>query len=506
MAFGTATLLVSGYFVWFLFTFSQYAFDDAYIHMRIARNLAYHGQPYYNLGEAVMGTSCHLWVALLATLFRLAGPQAGFVVILECLLVLGGLWIGTLILSERFSRLKSLALSALVIAVYLLNIGAGMMEMPLGIFLFLAATRAFQKDRSGLFGLASGLAMCVRYEFVIWTLLGACWAKDKRAFCRWASVPTSIIYGACLVFYKTVIPQPMIAKWAIFHWSTEATLRHFSFPSWKNTFGTPFFFVLSYQNVFDLRHLTAYACLLGVGCYVLWASQRRRIPAWAGLCMTFSIALAAFYLAKNAVLSPWYWPIILFPMGLAVASATEGRGTAIALLYVLATSGWWIDASRDAAALWTKRHELYSHESYNLRTTQYLRIGEDLQRKSPRESVCSAEIGGVGWTFRGKILDSLAFVSPEALRYYPSKLRGRWNWGKRAWELPLLPPLLVRDFRPDIVVVFPAYGSTFLEALGRPGFPPYRLMDRYVMFRDPRRTLWGHRFLEVYRLENKRPA
>ena len=52
-----------------------YAFDDAYIHFRIAANLLRHGEPYYNLGQAVLATSSPLWTVLLAPLSAIpSGP------------------------------------------------------------------------------------------------------------------------------------------------------------------------------------------------------------------------------------------------------------------------------------------------------------------------------------------------------------------------------------------------------------------------------------------------
>src|SRR6185503_3189971 len=59
-----------------------YAFDDAYIHFRIARHLAEHGHPYYNLGEAVMASSSTAWTIVLAAFFALGG-SASSVALLE---------------------------------------------------------------------------------------------------------------------------------------------------------------------------------------------------------------------------------------------------------------------------------------------------------------------------------------------------------------------------------------------------------------------------------------
>src|SRR5512133_1972289 len=57
-------------------------YEDAFIHFRIARNLAETGQPYFNVGERVMGSSSPLWTVLLAAGLKLVGSP-GFVALLE---------------------------------------------------------------------------------------------------------------------------------------------------------------------------------------------------------------------------------------------------------------------------------------------------------------------------------------------------------------------------------------------------------------------------------------
>src|SRR5512141_500160 len=44
----------------------NYVFDDTYIQLRIARNLIEHGQPYFNPGEAVNGSSSPVWTVIVA--------------------------------------------------------------------------------------------------------------------------------------------------------------------------------------------------------------------------------------------------------------------------------------------------------------------------------------------------------------------------------------------------------------------------------------------------------
>ena len=64
---------------------SRFPFDDSYIHMRIARNLAFQGVPFFNPAERVMGGSSPLWLLIVAGLFRVIGhPAPAAVIALEC--------------------------------------------------------------------------------------------------------------------------------------------------------------------------------------------------------------------------------------------------------------------------------------------------------------------------------------------------------------------------------------------------------------------------------------
>src|ERR1700712_1724280 len=53
-------------FAWMLERLSMLVYDDAFIHLRIARNLALTGRAFWNPGERVMATSSPAWTILLA--------------------------------------------------------------------------------------------------------------------------------------------------------------------------------------------------------------------------------------------------------------------------------------------------------------------------------------------------------------------------------------------------------------------------------------------------------
>ena len=85
LALWIARTAVAAGFSFVVLTLSHFPYDDAFIHLRIARNLAAHGQPYFNLGARVMADSSPLWMVLVAGLFKiLPGSGPSSVAALEC--------------------------------------------------------------------------------------------------------------------------------------------------------------------------------------------------------------------------------------------------------------------------------------------------------------------------------------------------------------------------------------------------------------------------------------
>lgn len=142
------------------------------------------------------------------------------------------------------------------------------------------------------------------------------------------------------------------------------------------------------------------------------------------------------------------------------------------------------------------RHGHCSLFTYNMRTVRYLEIGRDLQERFPGKTLCAPEIGGLGWTFKGNILDAIAWVSPEALKYHPLNVPQELAMK----GIAAIPPRLIIDFLPDLVVSMRLFSQGFRKALRRPGFPPYHLIRRYAIYADPRWRLFYDRYVEVYQL------
>src|ERR1700744_3552572 len=81
-------LAVFAFCAFVLFKLASCKADDAYIHERIAANLARLGKPWFNPSDRVMSTSAPVWTLLLAGVMRLAGSDNA-VPLIEALAIAG---------------------------------------------------------------------------------------------------------------------------------------------------------------------------------------------------------------------------------------------------------------------------------------------------------------------------------------------------------------------------------------------------------------------------------
>ena len=146
---------------------SRFPHDDAFIHMRIARNLASGGGPFFNAGERVMGGSSPLWMLIVSGLFRVTKHDTlGLIVALECVLIVA-LWIATeawLALSAGGRSLWTGVLSLALVTGLVLPSAGFLMEAPLALLLAVIGALALVRGRPAAGGVALGLAVAARYE------------------------------------------------------------------------------------------------------------------------------------------------------------------------------------------------------------------------------------------------------------------------------------------------------------------------------------------------------
>jgi hypothetical protein len=135
----------------------------------------------------------------------------------------------------------------------------------------------------------------------------------------------------------------------------------------------------------------------------------------------------------------------------------------------------------------------------NARTRTYLRIGTVLAERCPGSIVAAPEIGALGWTFDGKILDGEGLASPEVLPFHPLKVPDERPTG----GLGSIPGRAVAALRPDVVVSMEVFSTDFTrKAAILPGLADYALWWKEPVFATdvPGRpaVLWGSKWTLVF--------
>lgn len=465
--------------IWYIAVYSQFAADDAYIHMRIARNFAEQGVPYFNPHEAASGSSSLLWLLIMTALFKLIAPTPQLVPIMTTIFTLGILGASTLILSEKYPRRVALVLSFILVMTAVSDVAAQLMETPAALFFWLASIIYLKRKSFVWSGVWAGLSFATRYEFVIWLLLIALIPKDRLSRLRvgsGAAIPVIAVGFFNLMFFHTLLPNTVRAKSIIYSISPADSLL-----SAKIITGIPLF------GLIVALHL-----LLAI-----YFAKRQNQPLIAGILL-FGITIISLYAARKTLVFPWYIPIFLFPLLFSYWFAyptPNGWARFMLLIFTLVFGAFPLaQISLEIRGLWTEHLIDYRYHSLGLRVHQYLNIGQQLTAEYPDTTLLTSEVGGLGWAFPGKIIDAAGIITPDALQYHPLAVPNERSSG----SLGAIPPAAVRDYQPDLIVSMETFSEALREAMANGQFPEYQLMHNYPVLADDDTTLWGAKWIQVY--------
>ncbi len=439
----------------YLQRYSSYVTDDAFIHFRIARNFVEYGEPYYNLGEVVMGSSAHLWVNLMALYFQIFGYQLDYIFCLSWILVVLLFFGLQSLLDDSFDPLVRSVCALVLIFIFLLPASAGLMETPLAILLMLSALIAFKKNNAILTGFFAGLAVGVRLEYaallILFPLFFWSWKKLK-GFIAGASGPILLYLVYTLVFFGTIIPFPAISKnlvysidWLDFFAEMPSPA---SYPEWLRAF---------WVHEWKAICVSFALVLLGIG--LTRIAMRRGVHPWHRLLLALPVVILSVYFVRGVYVFPWYAPLYALPLALFFVSQfskiDEGR-LVLALLLLVALFNPIYIGLRGATSFIFGEDSYYDDYSTGLRVKQYLKIGNELAKDFPDAVLITSEIGALGWAFEGKIIDGGALVSPEVLKYHPMPVPEDRPWNVAG----SIPYQAVLEFQPDLIVSMPSFSRS----------------------------------------------
>jgi hypothetical protein len=440
-------------------------YDDGYITLRYAANIAQGRGFVYNEGEPVWGTTTPLFALILSVPARFFG-----VAVLEsCALLIGiaasiVFWCFLAVIFEGQKVPRTIGIPILLLVMfypaYFENSLSGM-ETPLILALMAASLWCYCNDRPFLLGILAALLLLARIDTLVWIgILGLAFLlrhvrTNRTAILR--SLFTFVIVAlpwhvyAYLTFHS-LIPQSLVGK-AVSH-------NAFSQLDWS-------YFVRFYHVYFPIGRLGSFAAvgilvtlvLMLMGLRDLW----RGFPLLRPVAIYFFCFAAVFFCSKSP-LYMWYFPpsqwvaILLTCFGVRSLwdkwLARNWRPSLCAAPYAalgvsILTYGAWADSkiveSRSVLRPWAELGDFIRDHT-----------GENSQ-------VFLEHIGIVGFRSNRPILDNMGLVSPEIIELKREN-PGDYKWLRKA----------LHKFQPDVVVLYaaedPLHGKGDWDAADRAWF------------------------------------
>jgi len=467
-------------------------FDDAYIHFRIADNFSKYGLPFYNINDPVMGTSSPIWTWTLSFLSFLGLNLSPAVLALNGIFVVAGALAWTHCLRQLSSVQPAPWIQSIFFFAYigvLTSSGLGLMETPLALLLLgLSVIAIIRNKKIGWILLA--LAAFVRLELlVIATLIIFVLALSQDRRCLLIGIPAFLMSLILLalatwVSFNAIIPQTVTAKQIVYEMSRSQVLSHISSKILPLNQNLP--------NVF-----TSLAIFFLAG----WSFGRARISELLSdkkkllvLGIGAGGAVIAFaYVLKAVFAHEWYLPLIIVPV-IFLAAAWPETGAAKNVLFLIVVA-----APLNALALYTVgaiHAEYLPGKEVGARVQRYLEVGSMLYQHFPDARLMTSEIGGLGASFKGEILDGVGLVTSAALAYHPMKVGTQRSGG----GIGAIPAGFVEQELPELIVSYPVFVEEFEKSETRQKYQRIQVPAFSYPTEDRIKSnaIWGNKELYIY--------
>lgn len=448
-------------------------FDDAFITYRYAENLATGRGAVYNPGERVFGASTPLYLLWLTAL-RLGLPGTPLA---ESAVRANAIWlvfagVASYLLLGRLTRSRALAAFgalSLMLNRSMLVVSTGGMESFLFVGLTLSTMLALAAVRPLASGGLAGLSLLTRPEGAVLLplVVAGSWRRSgglSRVLGAWLAVVGAWVIVAT-AYYGSPVPHSLIAKLRPIYTLPAGTavdlvrvgLTGFLTDVWR-------------PGLRDALSVMVWALLAAAALAGALTAQARRRSAWAPSALLLGIL--ALYLVGNPMVFPWYWPHLFVPalltilVGLPLLGESVGRGLraradrwrrlAAALPAALAVSIAAVSLLAPYARGPRGPRAVLSDvggSPERLRIVTYRRVAERLNGLAAADDrVAAAEIGSLGYYYRGRVLDGCGLVTPEALPFLPVRESERQHQANGAIAVDF-----VRALQPEWVVTMPVF-------------------------------------------------
>jgi len=494
------TLLVLPLYVGLL----PWAFDDAFIHLRVADNLAAGAGPYFNEGQRVNASSAPAWTWLLAVL-SLAGGSTVWVAAINALATVAGALVFSAVIDRLAGRPGEAWVSwafALAYCGCVQFAGAGLMEVPVALLVLGGAVLGWLARTPWCFALFS-LACFLRVEFALFAILflaAATWSGRIDRFRSWVAA----ILGALpfvvylLVAFGSLVPHTVTAKARVYELAVG--------DAWELLAGVAIPGTGAFaRSAFGWVCFPATLLVVGLAYRALAARdgwRGERADDFGGLPLALlglgGLGIVVTYLATAALVFPWYVPLFVVPALVSVTALARRTGVRLHALaiVVFALTPFAVELVPSLTAVFADRPASYRYFAQNARVRKYRELGARLSRAYPGARLLTSEVGGLGDGFEGEILDGAGLISPRALAHHPMQVPRQ----RRAGHIGAIPAAFVVDEMPELIVSM----DIFAEDLLKSGWRDHYRLVREPLFLPADRAagapsvLWGSTAMNVF--------
>lgn len=484
----------------------QYAFDDAFIHFRIVRNFIETGYPYYNVGEMLKVSTSSGWIIFLsilwtgAKLFDIEYYFPLLISIVNAFILVGNLYIYTKILGVLLGReikLSEEILLSVSLTAFLLPSSIGLMETPTALFLagwgiyFLLLSKP-----SGFLFL--GVAAYFRIELALLHLLAIIFSIGYKKF-RVRQVFSYSFFAYIffiffdLYFFKTLIPQSIEAKSTVYSLHlADSLLSLFQ--------AIPIVLIPNNRFLLGIVMIAIFSLFFLIG--IKFFFERRLLQeSWSALLIyLWGFGIFSLYIFKHAFIFDWYVPLFMIPIlivGIALSAQMQFPEKIIfkiPLLILFFLSLFSVLGTVSASVYKPSTFFLFEGGA---RVKRYMQIAEVLNQEMPNSTLLTSEIGGLGYVYRGEILDAIGLASSDALIFHPMKIPDERENG----TVGAIPAEYVKKELPDIIISYDRFARALLNdkeiasMYTIVALPAYSLEDEIY---SRNKTMWGDRYIRVY--------
>jgi hypothetical protein len=436
-----------------------YADDDAYIHMRVARALWQTGAPYFNAGEPVMASTSPLWVVLTAPAALAHAAQPLVIALYNACILVGAAYAWALLYVRliRSHRLRDLVCAIGVVLFTVMPASIGLMETPLAMLLVgggllsivgggrwglpLVCAAVFVRPECALFAIAAVVGKFVRRSS---------WTAFELAV-------SAIITGGFVAFqahfFGSLYPHTARAKEIVYQLTGGEYVRLLSIASygdWTARNVVPFVIVIAavlcITATLRSKRLTPSSL----------AHTMKRNPLLVALLP--AAAILATYSIKRVFVFPWYAPLYLVPIHLALLWGSTHAAHRVRPLLVTLLVPLLVMSGETARGIYDSGHLPFFGAGARARKLKH--IGEWLALEHPHSKVLAPEIGALGFAFPGELEDAIGLASPKALQFHPLKVPEQRPTGYMGG----VPARLVERERPDVIVSLDVFMTDFLKS------------------------------------------